>query len=282
MSSTITGGVKFFEPSMNLEVNGATIVASSGDTTSAFAIDRNPDTKWRSAGSDDLTTESITITFDSSKTINRILLLDQNWKQFVIQYDVTGTWTDFTSVRNLSSALTGISETVLALSSSYYEFAAVTTGAIRIQVLKTQTANQEKYIAQVVATHEIGTFQGFPVIKGVQLERNMRILKTSSGRYSIQKSDETVAVSMDFKRYPASSTYNVDMDLLMQLHDRETPFLVWLCGGRQGTPYFRYTLRGYRLQDLNLMQISQAYNLSYSESITINGLNAQVTMQEHI
>lgn len=278
----ISGGAKFFSPSKCLEVNGATISASTGDNAASYAIDRNAETKWRSLASNDSTTETLTITFNGNQTIDRIFIMDHNWKNFVIQYDVSGTWTHFTSVTGIGGSLANLTQTNYSRSTAYYEFTPITTGLIRIQITTTQVANAEKYCSQIIATEELGTLVGYPDVKDVELDRSSRVTKTISGKVVVQKSIETVDFDLTFKNYPRSDVYNVDIDLMMALHDREDPFLVWLCGGRVGTPYFAYTLRGWRPQDLYLMQVTKAYKLGYTDNIYNNGLNAKVSLEESI
>lgn len=279
---SISGGIKFFEPSMNLEVNGSEISASSGDSSAPYCIDRNPSTYWRSVASNDLTTEEIVVTFDEDKTFSRLFLLDHNWKDYNVKYDVAGVWTNFANVSGLDGSVASVVQTTFADNSSYYEFDSITTGSIRIQVTKTQTANQEKYLSQIICTEEIGTLQGYPTISSVDVDRNSRVKKTLSGRYVVQKSEETFGCDLAFKNYPVTSTYNEDIDIAMALHDREESFLVWLCGGRRGTDYFRYTLRGFRLMDVIPMQITKAFKLSYASNVYINAVNASVSMEESI
>ncbi len=279
---SVTGHIKFFEKSQCLSKDGALISASSGDSSSVYALDTNPDTKWRSVSSTDLVTESLTITFSEAKTITRLLLLDINWKGFVIQYNLGGTWTHFSSVYGLDGSKSNITETVFADSTAYYEFASVSTTGIRIQITTTQTANAQKYLAQAIATSELGTLLGWPSVSDVEHDRNSRVQKTLSGKFVVQKSLETASFDLSFKNYPPSSTYNPDFDLIMTLQDREDPFLVWLCGGRRGTTYFRYILRGYRLKDVYNMQITKPLKVGYSDSIYTNPLNARITLEESI
>jgi hypothetical protein len=229
----ITGHPKFFSKSLCLGKDGAEISASSGDATSTYALDQNKDTVWRSSGSNDLSTETLTITFDEV-TIDRLFLLRHNFKAYNIQYDVAGTWTNFSSVIGIGGALANITETVFAQDTSYYEFTPVTTTGIRIQATSTQTANEEKYVSQIIVCEELGTLAGFPKVKAVEFERNNRVRKTLSGFFSVQKSLEVPSLDMEFKDYPSSSTYSGDVDLMMDLHDLEEPFLVWLCGGKYG------------------------------------------------
>jgi hypothetical protein len=279
----ITGGVKFFEKSQCLAVDGATGSASSGDASAAYALDNNKDTKWRSSGAnDDTISVTFQVNFDSSKTINRILIRDHNWKDFNIKYDVAGAWTHFASVVGLDGSKANITETAFADNTAYYEFSQVTTTKILVTVTKTQTADQEKYASQIIATSELGTFVGYPNVKEVALDRNLRATKTVSGKYVVDKSIEVVSFDFVFRNYPSSSTYNADMDLVMTLQDREDPFLVWLCGARRGTSYFRYTNRGFRLKDIYNMQITKAIKIGYVDNIYFNGLNAKLELDEHV
>lgn len=277
----ITGGIKTFKQSKILD---ATVFASvSGDASSSKLLDSNRETFFRSSGSSDSITESIEITFAADKTIDRLFLKNFNGKDFNVMYDVSGVWTHFSSVVDINGSQTNITETVYASDTYYAEFASVTTGKIRIQITKTQVVNAEKFINQVIVTEELATLVGYPEVKQVSLDRNMRSKKTISGKYSIQKSLETFAFGLAFKNYPSSSVYNVDIDAMLELHDLEEPFLVWLCGGRFESKHFSYTLPGFRLKDVIQMQVNRAFKLSYTDNIYVNPLNlASVNLVEHI
>ena len=278
----ITGGVKFFDTNVALFQNDAEATASTGDAAANRAIDRNPITKWRSVGSGDTITETFTITFDGTKTIDRVAVVDHNFKEFTIKYDVAGVFTDFTTVVGIGGALGGgISETTFSEDTAYYEFDSVSTTRIQLSITKTQTADEEKKMSQVIATAELGTLQGFPVVNGFKSTRNQRTRKVLSGRSVIQKSNETVSFRLDFKNYPPSLAIN-DFDLMYQLFDREANFSVWLCGGKFGTDNFRYTLRGFRLKDFYEMQVARDFRTSYSKNVYINVLNLRVDLEEAV
>lgn len=281
MSSTITGHHKFFEKSKCLGIDGSVVTVSSGLNLADFLTDQNNDTYWRSSGSTDSITETIEIDF-ASATINRLFLLKHNLKDFNIKYWNGSAWTHFTSVYGLDGTKTNITETAFSDSVAYYEFASVTTTKILISATKTQVANAQKYISQAITTFELGTLVGWPRIKSVTFDRNNRVKKTISGKYSIQKSIEVAGFDLEFKDYPSTSVYNVDIDLMIDLHDAEEAFLVWLCGGKRGTGFFRYTLRGWRLQDLFQMKVSKAMNLSYSDGVYFNQLNTKIEIEESI
>lgn len=276
----ISGGIKFFSRSQCLFQDGTTINCSTGQASGNFAIDRNPITYWRSVGSDDLTTEELEIVFMGDQTFDRILLLDHNFKEYNIQYFSGGMYVDFDNVVGLSGSLADISETVYARDTSYYEFDEVTTSKIRVQIVKTQVADEQKYLNQVIVCEELGTLVGHPDIKGTELDRQLRNQKMLSGRILSQKSDEVFEVQLDFKDYPASLSN--DIDLMFSLHDIDDTFLIWLCGGRFGSNYFRKQLRGYRLRDVFPVQMVSTVKPIYSNNVFVNSVNLSVKFQEAV
>lgn len=277
----ITGGAKFFKKSKIIDAEASAPI--SGDASVEALLDSNRETFYRSVGSDDTTTEEITITFAETKTIDRIFVIDTNLKDFNIMYDVSGVWTHFANVTDINGSQSNITETAFAQSTYYAEFDSVSTDKIRIQATKSQVVDAEKYINQVIATEEIGTFVGYPEIKDVSADRSLRTKKTISGKHSIQKSLEAFKIGVAFNNYPSSSVYNVDIDLAIYLHNLEDPFLVWLCGGRYESKYFKYALPGFRLNDVFQVQVANAYKFSYLDNIYVNPINlASMNLFEHI
>lgn len=275
---SITGGIKFLSRSQCLFEDGTDIEASSGNDSSNRALDRNPITYWRSVASTDSMTETLEITFVADQTFNRIFLQDHNFKAFEIEYFSSGMYNSFTNVVGINGSLSGISETTFSQDTSYYEFTEVTASKIRISIDTTQIPNQEKYLNQVIVCSELGTLQGYPEIKGLELNRQLRTEKMLSGRVLNLKSDEVFKVQLDFKDYPNS--LGEDIDLLFTLQDSEESFLIWLCGGKFGTNFFRHTLRGYRLRDIYPVQLISPLKPIYSDNVYINGLNLSVQFQE--
>jgi len=267
----ITGGIKFFKKNQGAD---ATVSASSGDSSSKFILDLDVDTYWTSVGSSDAETETITIQFDGSKTIDRVLLLDHNFKSFNVKYYNGVTYVAFANVIGIGGvSLSGITETTFSQSSSYYEFDSVSTTAIQISVTTTQTTNAEKYLSQAIGTSELGTFVGYPEVSSIDLSRNSRMKKTLSGRYSVQKSQQTMGFNIRFRNYPSTSVYNADIDLAITLFESEDPFLIYPCGGRYESQHFNYQLPGFRLKDCILSQIKKGYKLKYVKNIYTNPLD---------
>lgn len=279
---TISGGLKAFTKSRCLLADGASMSASSGDAASDRALDKNVITYWRSVGSSDSVTETLTITFPDDYEINRLFLVDINWKEFTAKYHNGSTYVDFANVIGLDGdpGSSIISETAFSDTTAYYEFDAVTTNSIQITVTKTQTADEEKYLGQVIACKEYGTFLGYPKIK-IKHSRNERKKVALSGRSVIQKS-ETVMERMDIqlKDYPGS--YSVDVALINTLFELDETFIVWACGGRRGSPYFQTEMRGFRLQDVYEVQISADVASSYSRNIYSGNTNTKLRLTEHV
>ena len=267
----ITGGIKFFKKN---EMSGGSASATSGDASSKFILDLDADTYWTSVGSSDSETETLTINFSGTKTIDRVLLLDHNFKNFTVKYLSGSSYVAFANVIGIGGAsLSGITDTTFAQDSSYYEFDSDTTTSIQIACLSTQTTNAEKYLGQGIATSELGTFVGYPEVSKIDLTRNTRLKKTLSGRYSVQKSQQTLGYSIRFKNYPSSDVYNVDIDLALTLFESEDPFLVYPCGGRYESKHFSYQLPGFRLKDCILSQVKKGYKLKYVKNIYTNQLD---------
>lgn len=276
----ITGGIKFFgESQFVYGAANVTITASSGDAIASMALDKNPSTSWRSVSSTDLTTETLTLSFPSA-TFDRLLFRNINWKDFNVQYLSSGIWTHFAGVVGLDGSKTNITETAFADESGYYEFNEVTTTGLRIQILKTQVANEQKYCFQILGFTELFTLLGYPDISPWGLKRNQRSKKLISGKTLIIKSEKAFEVKMGFQGYPAS--YDDDLDGMFQLFNREEPFHVWLCGGRRGTTYFKYTPEGMRLQDIYLVQVDSDFAPGFRNNLYKGQVDlGNIVLREH-
>lgn len=274
----ITGGVKFFDKNYSLLKNGATIVASSNDAAANRVLDISRYTQWESIGSNDITTETLTITLGQSRTIDSILLADINFKSFEVKYFNGSTYSSFTNVvgiNNVSKA--GILETSNAYSSAFYQFDSVTTNQIQITISTTQIADQDKYMTNLFVTNEIGTFEGFPRVKPTA-DRNETKATTLSRRSLIQKTYETNEIGITFKTHP----YQNDVDIVENIFNREEPFLVYPCGGRTGTTYFKIEQKSWKLEDIFNMQMTGKLRNEFEKGVYLLGVNKTIKLEEHV
>lgn len=271
---SMTGGISFYDKNKALFADGATCVASSNTADQNLILGTNKYFRWQSSGSNDATTETLTITLPVATAISRIFLVGMNFKAFQIQYD-NGSPADFTGVTGLDSySDSEIDVTLFDRTTAYFQFDSVTTDTIIITVDTTQTVNAEKYLNQFIATNELGTLVGFPGMSGIGLDRNDRSEKSITGRYHIEKSYESTEFDLSLKTYPVQA----DIDLLDDLHDREDPFLVWLCGGKPDQ--FTYTQRGFRVQDVYQMKVDRGLKNGYYQNIYVAGVNQAYSFKE--
>jgi len=96
----------------------------------------------------DLTTTSITVTFDATTSVSRISLLDTNFKEFNIYYN--GATANSISISNADT--TTISYTGNADTHKYFRFNTIQVSSITIDAKKTITANQEKLLGLFVVS----------------------------------------------------------------------------------------------------------------------------------
>jgi hypothetical protein len=271
---SMTGGVSFFDKSQCLFKDGATCVASSNTAAQNLVLSNDKYYQWESSGSDDMTTETLTITLPVSTTFNRIFILGHNLKAF--QISITGdTFANLSSEEGTATISSGdIDQTNCAKSTSYFEFDNVTGTEIVLTMDTTQTVDAEKYVGQVIVTTEIGTLTGFPNINDLKTDPNIIKDKTISGKYIIEKGAHVANFDMKLTTYPVQA----DIDILDSLFIREDPFLVWLCGGK--TSNFRLTQRGWRLGDVYQMQVDSDLKNGFRSNVYALAVNQSYGFQE--
>jgi len=274
---SILGGAKIFEGIYNLLADGASIAESSGNADPLLG--RNPFQIWKSVGSDDMTTETLTITLPSAIEFDRILVIDHNWKQFQVQYGSGPS--DFSNVIGVNGEVIGsaLSDTDNARSSNYFEFDAVTDDTIIFTIDTTQTVDAEKRAGQIIITKEFHTLAGWPGIQP-QPSRNKVSNRSLSGRNAVNFGIDLMGYRVNVRGYPTKSEYQTDIQKILQLYYRDTPFLFYPCGGRAGTDYFRHTIPGFRLRDCPLVQIENEIDPRYEVEIYVNGVSFAMNLEE--
>lgn len=270
----ITGGVKFFDYNYFGYKYGGRANATTNTEGAKYVLDINKYTRWVSVASNDMTTETLTLTSPRTVTVDKIIGSRHNFKEFTITHSGG---TDFTNVNGLNADLVGgISETAFSLNTFYYSFDPVDITSIEINVTKTQVANEDKFLGQFFATQELGKFAGFPTISRVEHDKDIKVLRTISGRPIVRKGFETFSCNMSFRTYPVAN----DIALVESIHEREQSFLVWLCGGRYGTDYFKFEQRGWRLEDVYNVQHIRPLIADYDSGIYVNGANTSLNLIE--
>lgn len=162
MASTITGMMKvFYKNYLKAYSAGMTFTVSTGTSSASYAYDQDPTSRWISSGSSDIITETIEIVFQNALSINRIMALGMNWKNFTVKYDPDGSgYVDFAAVYSKKDdvSASSITYTTNTETSRYWEFTTVTALKVKFTINTTQTANAEKYVYELYIGKEIGTF----------------------------------------------------------------------------------------------------------------------------
>jgi len=270
---TISGGIKFFDKSKSLLKDGATIAASTNDAAADFVLSMNRNIRWDSVGSDDITTETLTITFDSAKTIDRILLVGINAKAFQIKYNTS---TDFANVVTLDGTESTINITGFDKDTAYFEFDAVSATNIVITIDTTQVVDAEKFITMVIPTAEIGTLTGYPGVEPLTRANEKRAM-TQSGRFVTQKGFEAFSAKLSLEH-----TIQADVTVFNTLFESQPPFLVWLCGGNFGTTYFSVELKNWRLKDLYQVQTLGEIETNFRNNIYTSSPMTSLQLAEEV
>ena len=258
---------------MDIDNDSVQITASSGSTTANRIRDRKSYSRWSSSGSSDATTETITINPNAQRTIDRLHLIRHNWKAFNVQYWNGSSYVDFSNVVTAEGTQASITETDNAKETSYYEFDAVTTDLVRVQIETTQTVDAEKTLFSMLLTEEEGTFVGYPVFKPFfHVKRISKELL--SGRPKFSDLDQAAKFSLTFTRYPPVN----DWAILLSLWEGRKEFLFWPCGGDESQ--FRFELKGTRLEDIFLVQFESDFSPWFDQNVYDMAPNASVTLVE--
>lgn len=311
----INGNFKFFEPSKALFKNDDTVVVSSGSNSANNLIDFNQATRWSSIGSNDSTTETITLTFNVGVVISRLLLLNHNFEDYTVQFygdnaildgagdaildgagdgilDGTSSSVtyDFDNVISVESStpVTGITESGYTLNSSYYEFDATYCTGLIITITTAQpagvTTDQEKYCYRVVPTIEVndndGTLSTYPVLEAANdFYSNQN--RSVSGQYLINKLANVFVATINF----ILGNNQTDLEIVENLRYRTEPFLIYPNGGKltineSTTYYHRFNTAPYRLKDLYNVQVSASNLPVFTNNVMSNPYSLALTIRE--
>lgn len=273
----ITGSMKFFERSKARHPLGVRASASGGISANNV-LSENRFSNWESSPSDDTITEMLVITFPNAVRANRLLLINHNFKDFNISFNLDAGNNDptITDINNNNVNLTNGIYTIddNNLNTSYFAFNSIAFTQITINIHTTLIKDQNKFLNQLIVTDEIGTFVGYPEIKKISFNMNESRVKTKAGPSFVNKQLRTLAdLTLNFKNY----TKEIDIELANNLFIREQDFLFWISGGNQK---FRYALRGFRLDDLFKMQAVKGFSTGYSYGSYQGLMQAQLRLTE--
>jgi len=264
----MSGQIIFFNKNFaDFEKTYVTVTASEGQDAAAYILDRSNRTAWGTAGSVDASNTTLEINMGDVGTIDSILLLKHNFKNFLIQYwdEVGAAWTGFA---------VAINPTNCTDESSYFNFASVQTSKIKITIYGTQVANSEKTLCQFIATSIIGQLAGWPVISKPIIGRNLIQQKLLSGKSRIMQSVGFYAASLGVECLSSDA----DMTIIERLFNASEGFLFWPCGGSE--TQFRSVRQGYRLEDIYLCRCKNEGSPEWRSGLYTTGMKIKLDLLE--
>lgn len=174
------------------------LTISSGTLTASYLLSRDLTRQYSTDGfNNDLTTASITFTFDSTQTVSRIALMEMNLKSFTIFYNgSTANTFSFTTAHTTTSDFSTNSET-----SMYFTCSTIQCSSITIDMKTTQTANAEKAIGYAVFSDLKLDFDKLPDSKGYKPMVNSKevVHKLADGRERVNVIDRKYGADLSLK-----------------------------------------------------------------------------------
>jgi hypothetical protein len=262
----MAGQIIFFEKS-KCDISNPNVVttASQGDDYADYILNRNNDIKWVTTGSVDADNTTIEVDMVDENPISDILLVNHNFKSFKVEYWNGSAWTTFS---------TPIDQTTNTASTNRFSFTEVSTTKLKLTVRGTQTANEDKYLGQFIATRLIGQLSTWPTIKKPVHSRNKQSSPMLSGKEFIAENVGGFSVDLAIKILSDAT----DLAVIEELFDSNEGFLVWLCGGDESQ--FTTARKGYRLQDVYLMKCKNDYTPELYKGLYKSGYKIDLNLEE--
>jgi hypothetical protein len=192
---------------------------TSGTSSCANIFDRKADTYFQSSGqNDDTTATTIRVEFAASKSFNRIVLENINWKSFKI-YHSSNTANVFTLVNNATTSSDWVTNSETNM---FLEFTTVTAAIITLVATTTIVANSEKKCAGLWFLNRAHVFtenpdaSGYdPTIKQIKYQHEM-----SDGGVTVYFVSDTYKSKIK-RKYVDTSEYTT----LKALYDDDDPLV---------------------------------------------------------
>lgn len=266
-------GIKFFKKNkIDLDFTDVTITITDATATDngndyvSYLRNRDNTSGWMTTDSNDAANTQIDVVLTGRKDFDRIILVKHNFKAYTIQYydEDTAAWTDFSTVVNVSANTADVTS---------HSFNTVNTAKFRIIITGTMVADADKSLCQLILTEDIGEFTIQPEVTP-EIDKSRRASKYLSGKSHIVRSIEAFNVRLRKRSVDIAA----DQLIVETLFDTFEGFLVWLCGGDES----QYTTvrKGYRLEDIYFMNLTNEYTPEWNDSYYKNGLDIDLRLTE--
>lgn len=244
-----------------------TLTASEAQEFADFVRNRLNSSGWATTGSLDANNTTFEVDFANAVDLDFISLVGHNFKVYQIKYWNGASYVNFS---------TAINETTNAATTTFHEFTKVTTTKIKLTIYGTFTADEDKFLAQFIATQKIGRLNGWPTIKDPKLSRDRISTKMLSGKVSIKEQIGNFSCKLDIKVY----SDNGDLTVFEKMYMSHEGFLVLLSGGVE--TQFSSVRIGYRNQDFYLMKCSDELTPEWYKGFYTSGQVVNIDLKEVI
>ncbi len=241
----MSGQILFFEKNKaDIDAINCVATASQGAGYEDLARNRSNATAWMTSGSVDADNTTYTMDMVDEFSIDSIILVGHNLKSYTLKYWNGSAYVNFS---------TTIAPTTNSETTTYHTFTAVATTKVQLTVLGTVVANSDKALAQFIVTKKIAQFNGWPHIKAPAHDKNLTTNRMVSGKTALTKNLIGFTTSLEV----VTLSNSADLAAIDTLFFSGNSFLVWLCGGNEDQ--FGYPARGFRLEDIYLMECSNKW-----------------------
>lgn len=262
----MAGQIIFFEKNKaDITQPNISATASQGASYASYALNRNPFSAWVTTGSVDADNTTWTVDLVDPVFITDILIVRHNFKSYKIEYWDSAAWQTFP---------TAIDETTNTETTNRHSFTSTEVYKLRITVRGTQTANDDKYLFQFIATNLIGQLAGWPIIKKPTVSKNKQSSKMLSGRLAVAENLGSFSCSLTVSNWKSSA----DLAIVEELYSSQEGFLVWLGGGVESQ--FSSAREGYRKRDIFLMKCVDEYQPEFVDGLYQTGLRLDINLSE--
>lgn len=251
----------------------ASTYASELDDLSEKVVDRKNISAWITEASLDANNTYIELRFGRVTPIDFLLLILHNFKAANAKYwnEDTSAFSNLLDEDGVAISWSGLTD---ALNTTFYRCTPVNTSIIRITITGTITANDAKRLTQFIATEEIWTLEGWPMITDTLVGRDVDDIDMADGLGNVIDRQGRFSCKLSVSPY----TLQDDVDALYSLYNRVYGFLLWPCGGDEDQ--FTPLTEGSRLEDIYLGRFTTRFSPERFKGIYPGGINWSAKFRE--
>jgi len=259
----------FFEKNKaDFEQSFVTVTASEGQANGRNMLDRNNFSAWVTTDSTDASGTNFVVDMIDPREIDNLLFIKHNWKAFTVKYwDGISAFVDFA---------TPIAETVNADDTTRFQVTKVTTSKIQVVITATQTADDEKFLFQFIATMLLGKLDGWPRIVSPTFDRNLVNNEMISGKEHFVENTGKYRARLTVDNWKLAA----DLTIVERLYEEQQGFLFWPSGGDE--TQFSSIRKGYRLEDIFLVRPKRDHMPEWRKGNYFTGMKINIELVEVI